>query len=208
MGYDILFSALVIVSIIVAILLVVARDRGRRSHEVEVGRTWATYAKEHGLSFVAAEGEWPNRSVPRVVSPEAELMLVRDGERILTRLERKPHETMLGRLIVTTDPAAGSGLPRVTLSKDTLDFALSVFAKPASLAEAVLTRDVARAIDAFRMGGSLHFEYDRARIIIEWANGERNGARLDEAFSLAELACGVMEKAFARAATGAAGAAT
>ena len=197
MGYDIIVIAGMVLSIVAAILFIVMRDRLRRRDELDVSSTWAAYARTHDCTFVPPSGEWPNRSVPRLVdtSGDLQLVLVREGEEVVTRLELRPKESLLGRMHVTTD-ATSPNLPHVVLTDDTLDPALTVFATPAQLAHAVLTKEVARALSGFRMGGSLSFEYARGRIVLEWKGGEQNGARLDEARVVAEAIDRAMSDAF------------
>ena len=77
-----------------------------------------------------------------------------------------------------------------------LDPAFVVHAKPAQLASSVLTKEVARALSAFRMGGHLSFEYERGRIVLEWRGGEENPARLDEATRLVKVVDAAMSAAF------------
>jgi hypothetical protein len=200
-GYDLFVIALIVLSIVAAILFVVARDRLRRRDEGDVSSVWSDYARERGLTFVPPEGEWPNRSVPRLSGNDGDLqvVLVREGEEVVTRMELRPKESLLGRMHVTTADTAGApNLPRVVLEETVLDPALSVFSKPPQLAETVVTSDVARALSGFRMGGDLSFEYERGRIVLEWKGGERNGARLDEARRVVELIDRAMSAAFVR----------
>ena len=197
-GLDLIAALTVLVAIAVAFSIVIGRDRMRRGDENEVGRIWAAYARTQKLSYVAPEGDWPNRSVPRLVSDNLQIVLVREGDRVITRLELRPRESMLGRIIVTTEPSS-TDLPAVALQTKDLDHALHAFAKPPSLAESVLTRDVLRAIAAFRMGSALRVEYEKGRVILEWKSGEVNAARLDEARRLAALLARSLSAAFARA---------
>ena len=198
MGYDIFVIALMVLSVIAAILFVVARDRLRRRDEGDVSSVWSDYARERGFTFVPPTGEWPNRSVPRLSARDGDLqvVLVREGEQVLTRMELRPRESLLGRMHVTTESSAAANLPEVVLTEEVLDPALSVFSKPPQLAETVITSEVARALSGFRMGGDLSFEYERGRIVLEWKGGERNGARLDEARRVAEMIDRAMSAAF------------
>ncbi len=199
MGYDILAIGMTLLSVVAAILFIVIRNRLRRGDEGHVSSLWAKYARAHGWSFVAPDGEWPNRSVPRLLAANGDLqiVLVREGEQVVTRMELRPRESLLGRMHVTTE-ASIAKLPQVVLTDDTLDPAFTVFSKPPQLAEAVLTPEVARALSGFRMGGALSFEYERGRIVLEWKGGERNGARLDEARAVAAAIDRAMSAAFAR----------
>lgn len=199
MGYDFLVIALMVLSVVAAIVIVVARDRLRRRDEGGVSSVWAEYARANGFTFVAPSGEWPGRTVPRLVSADGELqiVLVREGETVLTRMELRPHESLLGRLHVTTQSPAPN-LAQVSLAQEKLDPALAVFSRPPQLAESVVTTDVARALSGFRMGGDLSFEYERGRIVLEWRGGERNGARLDEARRVLETIDRAMSAAFRR----------
>jgi hypothetical protein len=195
-GYDIFVIALMVLSIVGGILFIVARDRLRRRSEGDVSTVWAAYAREKGLSFTPPEGEWPNRTVPRLGNGDLSILLEREGEMVVTRLELRPRDLILGRMRVTTHDHEDEGMPRVALTDNLLDPALSVFSKPPSLAESVLTREVSRGLSAFRMGGDLLFEYERGRIVLEWQGGERNGARLDEARRVAELIDRAISAAF------------
>ena len=199
MGYDILAIALLLLSVTGGILFIVARDRLRRRDEADVSSVWAEYARARGFTFVPAEGEWPNRSVPRLVSASGDLqvVLVREGELVVTRMELRPAESLLGRIHITTGESSAN-LPAVVLADDLLDPALSVFSKPPHLAESVITKDVARALSGFRMGGALSFEYERGRIVLEWHGGERNGPRLDEANGVLSAMNAAMSSAFHR----------
>jgi hypothetical protein len=200
MGYDVFAITLLLVSIVLAIVIVIVRYRLRQREEVDASQVWETYARDRKFTFVPGEGEWPNRSVPRIVSADGDLqiVLVRVGEQILTRMELRPRESLLGRLHVTTE-APVPNVPRVELTQELLDPALVVHAKPAQLATSVLTKDVARALSAFRMGGHLSFEYERGRIVLEWKGGEENPARLDEAIRLVKLVDEAMSAAFRHA---------
>jgi hypothetical protein len=196
-GYDILAIALLIVSVTVATGWILARDGMRRGDEVEVGRVWASYARARGLVFEDGEGEGPARTLPRVLSDDLQITVIRDGERLATRLVLRPRHAMLGRLVVTTDDDAAD-LPAIPLDSQTMDAALHVFASPKTIVASVLSNDVVRALSGFRMGGFLRFEYGRGRVALEWKNGELNAARLDEARRLATLIADAVNDAFER----------
>jgi hypothetical protein len=195
LGIDLFIAVVVVFSIVLTIFLLTMGERIRRDDELEVGRVWASYARKKGLSYVAPEGEWPLRSTPRLVSDDLQIVLIRDGDARITRLEIRPRDSMLGRLIVTTHDDVAD-LPCVKLKDDMLDPAFRVFATPASLAETVLSREVARAISSFRMGRALRVEYERGRVVLEWQAGELNDARLDEARKLAETLGRSLSQAF------------
>jgi hypothetical protein len=195
MGPEVFVVALIIVSVVAAILVIVARDRSRRNDEGELSRVWAAYARAQGMELIVPEGEWPNRSVPRLVGAGVEIVAVREGEALVTRVEMRPPETVLGRLLVTTE-GAGTELPRAPIERQTMSAELYVFALPASFAERVLTEEVARALSAFRMGGWMRLEYEKGRIALEWRGGELNAARLDEARRLIARVSGAMNEAF------------
>lgn len=199
MGYDLFGIALALLSVVGAIVFLVVRNRLRRRDEGDMSSLWAEYARARGFAFVPPEGEWPNRSVPRVIGNDDDLqiVLVREGELVVTRMELRPTESMLGRMHVTTRASTGN-LPHVVLTEDVLDLALSVFSKPPQLAVTVITTEVARALSGFRMGGALSFEYERGRIVLEWNGGERNAARLDEARRVVEIVDRAMSSAFHR----------
>ncbi len=50
---------------------------------------WAEYARAKGFTFVPPAGDWPNRTVPRLmaVSGDLRIVLVREGEQVVTRME-------------------------------------------------------------------------------------------------------------------------
>jgi hypothetical protein len=201
-GYDAIVIVLVVVSLALGLGIIIGRDRLRRGTEDELAIAWQRYARSHKLSFVAAQGEWPSRSTPSIVGATLSITAHREGESLATRLELKPKETMLGRLVVTSEDDDATDLARIDadqMETGGIDHELRVYAAPASFAPRVLTKDVAKALSAFRMGTWVRLEYDRGRVSIEWRPGETNPARIDEARRLAARVAKVVNEGFAKA---------
>jgi hypothetical protein len=208
-GYDAIVIVLALVSVALGLGIIIGRDRMRRGTEDELATAWRSYARSNKLSFVAAEGEWPSRSTPSIVGSTLAITAHREGESLATRLELKPKEAMLGRLVVTSEDDDDTDLARIQpeeMETSAIDHELRVYAAPASFAPTVLTKDVAKALSAFRMGTWVRLEYDRGRVSIEWRPGETNPARIDEARRLAARVAKVVNDAFAKGAPTAAAA--
>jgi hypothetical protein len=201
-GYDAIVIVLAVLSVALGLGIIIGRDRLRRGTEDELAQAWRNYARSHKLSFVAAEGEWPSRSTPSIVGATISITAHREGESLATRLELKPKETMLGRLVVTSEDDEASDLTLIEpqdMETSAIDLELRVYAAPASFAPRVLTKDVAKALSAFRMGTWVRLEYDRGRVSLEWRPGETNPARIDEARRLAARVAKVVNEGFAKA---------
>jgi hypothetical protein len=196
-GYDAIAIVLVIVSLMLGLAIIIGRDRLRRGTEDELSAAWRRYARSHKLSFVDPAGEWPNRSTPRITGSTLAISAHREGESLATRLELKPKEAMLGRLLVTTEDDESTDLASVDSEHARIDPDLRIHAAPPAFATTVLTQDVVKALSAFRMGTWVRLEYDRGRVVIEWRPGEMNPARIDEARRLAARLAKVVNDAFA-----------
>lgn len=186
MGYDLLGAALfmlltpVVIVGFVAYWVVAARDRA----ELEV--RWRAYAAARALEYVAASGEWPNRTSPAIrwTCDPAELWLTTRGREAKrrTRLAVRPRGALLGSLVATTEGAA----PGTLRTRE----------RPAKFSDRLLPQEVTRRLLGFAQGERVTISYLRGRLSIEWPGGELNDARLDEARRLGELMARAMDSAF------------
>ena len=188
MGYDLLagllfmvLAPLVVLAFVVSWLL--THDRRGKVEEI-----WERYAASRGLHFVAAEGDWPNRSNPSITW-EAGGLSFRLGLRgresyVATRIEVRPRGTILGTAVLS--PSAG------------VEF--RTFEKPEGTAERLFDEATRKAVLAFWQGDDVSVTYRRGLVVVAWAGGEANDARLDEARELAERVAASVEDSFERAA--------
>jgi hypothetical protein len=176
-GYDLLGAALflmitpVVILGFVAFWMVTARDRA----ELEI--CWRSYAKARGLDFVAASGEWPNRTSPALAwtfeGADLRLSTIGRESKRRTRLMAHPRSALLGALVATTEGAA----PGTFRTR----------ARPSRFSRRILTDELTRTVLGFSQHDHVTLTYRRARVVFEWPGGEMNEARLDEARRLGEL---------------------
>ena len=93
-----------------------------------------------------------------------------------THLVARPAIAVFGELFVTRP----DGEAARKAGAEPLGGRLVARTHPATLADRVLTDDVKRALLGFDLG-SLSLVYRRGEVSLEWAGGEENDARLDEA---------------------------
>jgi hypothetical protein len=189
-GYDLLAAVFfilltpVVIAGFCAFWVVNARD-----HEA-LASCWQAYARARALTFVAPEGEWPNRTSAAIAwtSEGATLRLTTIGReaKVRTRLTVKPDATLLGTLLWICDEASAG---RIRTSE-----------RPAGFAQRIVSPRVERALLALRQRDRVTLRYRRGRITIEWPGGELNDARLDAARRLGEeVATAVAEEFRGRA---------
>jgi hypothetical protein len=152
---------------------------GARSRERLAG-VWESYARGRGMAFGAPSGEWPNRTPPSIRWTEdgvAYRIEARGREAgLTTHLVARPAIAVFGELFVTRP----DGEAARKAGAEPLGGRLVARTHPATLADRVLTDDVKRALLGFDLG-SLSLVYRRGEVSLEWAGGEENDARLDEA---------------------------
>ncbi len=151
-----------------------ARDRER------LAGVWRSYARGRGHAFEAPTGEWPNRTAPAISWNEADVAYrieARGAEaNVTTRIIARPAVAAFGEFFVTRpDGEASEDAPT-----EPLGVRLVVRMHPAGFARRVLTDEVKRALLGFDLG-SLSLVYWRGEVSLDWAGGEENDARLDEA---------------------------
>jgi hypothetical protein len=165
-----------------------------------VAHSWERWALARAHHFVPAEGSWPNRTSPRVEGTsewgDFAIETRHKGDAASTRVVGHPHGALCARVVCTTGPAAAT--EKIGLASFDAEFA--VCAAPRGAASRIVDAELARALQAFAMGGSLRFEYERGHIALEWRGEEQSDARLDEALRLLAVAARGVERAFRAAA--------
>jgi hypothetical protein len=187
-GYDLLAGiAFACLTPLVLLGFVVFWLVNAKDHE-ELAALWRRYAAARGLAFVEPEGEWPNRTSPAIAwtCAGAHLCISRRGReaRVRTRLTVRPSGALLGVLSVVVDGAGGVAIQQ----------------RPPGLAARLLTDHVRRLLLGFRQQGRVTLTYRRGRVAVEWAGGEQNDARLDEARDLGAALARAVDEGFAAAA--------
>lgn len=188
MGYDLLAGLLFVALtplVVLAFVVTWIMTHDRRS---EVEEIWERYATSRALRFVAAEGEWPNRTNPSILWETDGLLfrLVLRGREahVATRIEVRPRGTILGTAVIS--PSDG-----VTFR---------TFEKPEGTARRLFGDEARKALLAFWQGDDVSVTYRRGLLVVAWAGGETNDARLDEARQVAARIASSVEDGFERAA--------
>jgi hypothetical protein len=202
--FDFCVVVLALLSTLGVLLGFAAYYADRETRRVALGHAWKPWAERHGFRFVAPEGEWPNRTSPRVEGRmpwgEFHLEIVQKGERLSTRLVAWPHDALCARLVCTTLGETGPGLTPETTGYPAFDAEFSTSAVPRGTATRLLGPDLARALQAFALGGRLRFEYDRGHVALVWRGEEESHARIEEALRVVSIAAERVERVFRDAA--------
>ena len=188
MGYDLLAGLLFVALTPLVVLAFVVSWIMTHDRRGEVEATWERYAKARNLTFVAAEGEWPNRTNPSIVW-ESDGLVFRLGLRgrekhVATRIEVRPRGTVLGTAVIS--PSGGE--------------TFRTFEKPDGTARRIFDAAAKKALLAFWQGDDVSVTYRRGLLMLAWAGGERSDARLDEARTVAARLAASVEASFERAA--------
>lgn len=178
------------------------RAKGQKKARFE--GVWESLARARGYGFVPASGDWPNLSSARVEweADGARFKLeavLREGA-VCTRLSARPPALLLGHALVSTSDKNQSLLAATTGDR-TFDAVFFVRERPSGFSSRVVTRDVRRALAAFRMGRYVALRYRRGDLSVVWEEGEENPARIDEAKALLVLAAAEVDRAFLEPAT-------
>ena len=193
MGYDLL-AAILFVALTPFVLagFILFWTVNARDHE-ELAASWRGYARKRELTFVEPEGDWPNRTAPGITwnddGTELRLSAVGREARVRTRLSIKPRCALLGTFSVLVRE---SGDPEV------------IRERPAAFTQRVVSDRVRRALLGFRQRDRITLGSRRGRITLEWASGEQNHARLDEARRVAAEIARAIDEQFHAAARAAA----
>jgi hypothetical protein len=190
-GYDLLagllFAALTPLVVVGFVIYWIVTAKDREEH----GSFLEGYAKARDLTFLPAEGEWPNRTSPSITwtSERADMRLTILGRetKARTRLVVKPTQALMGELFATPDPD--------TYAK------LLVRERPKGLADRVLDERVRRSILGFCQRDHVTLTYRRGRFFLEWPGREINDARLDAARRVGDDLASAIDDAFRSTAT-------
>jgi len=143
-----------------------------------VAVAWQAYARRRRFTYSEPSGTWPNRTSPRIAWSEDGndyRIEARGAEAIATtRVVARPAVAALGEIVVTR---AGGEAGRKEGST-ALGHRLVLWAHPAGFAERILTSEVKRALLGFEPASLF---YRCGEVSLDWAGGEENDARLDEA---------------------------
>src|SRR5262245_36553222 len=108
MGYEILGALFFGLATPLVLLGFVAFWATTHRARVAGEAVWRSYATTHGFRFIAAEGEWPNRTNPSVTWFEQgarfALSLVGREHPLRTRLRVTPREVILGEIVAIAGP--------------------------------------------------------------------------------------------------------
>jgi hypothetical protein len=203
--FDFCVVALTLLSTFGVLLGFAAYYADRETRRAAIGHAWKPWAERRGFRFVEAEGEWPNRASPRVEGRlpwgDFHLEIAQRGERVSTRLVAWPHDALCARLVCCTERDAEPA--RIAQEKTgfvSFDAEFATAAAPRGTASRLVGPDLARALQAFALGGRLRFEYDRGHVALVWPGEEESYARIEEALRVVSLAADRVERIFRKAA--------
>jgi hypothetical protein len=185
MGYEILalaFATAVFVAVVIGFAVIYRIDATDRD-ALEV--RWEAWAKSAGYTYVPAEGGWPTKSSPQVfVASDLSVSLVHHRGAAHTKVLLAPKQTLLGKLLLATEPFADQTFLRKT-GDSGFDATFHLIANPTSVQERVLTAELRRRLQGFSLGRYLRFAFARGKISLTWEGAEENFSRIEEACAIA-----------------------
>jgi hypothetical protein len=147
---------------------------------------WQIYAQQRNLAFMAGQVWVPEAALARAhetrVSAEWLEVLRRDGK-TFTCASVTLRVPALGSVVCTTE-----GTGSLLLDDESFDHTFATETRSPELARRLLSLEVRRALQAFRLSGELQFRYERGRLSLLWSGSEQSYGRLDEARALLQMA--------------------
>ena len=171
----------------VVVVMADRRDRG-------LADSWRAYAKRHRYTFAGRQS--PDRAFRILGSRDGiAFRLETDTRRgVVTRLLAHAPTPHGGRLVASLGAAGTSESdgPRTATGDAAFDRAFHVRASDAAVVESALGPDVRRALQRFptpMIGAGLRLVVDRDEVLVEWAGGAVEAARLEAAHAILRPLC-------------------
>lgn len=183
MGYEILVALFLAVIVPLTILGFVVFWAMTHQERRVLEDTWRSFADRRGRQYVAAKGEWPNRSSPVVRWDGFELSVegVEGGAR--TRLAARVAERLSGIGEFTVQSSRRQPKQRVITGDPFFDQAFTITSERPRRASLRILDDegVRRALLGFWQRDEIELRFTRGRLTLTWPGREANESRIDEA---------------------------